>query len=60
MKLKQIALDILTIIIAFEYVGVTVMCVMYPSWAALIVNIVSAVACVMVVHQAYFYKYRPR
>jgi hypothetical protein len=60
MKLKQTMLDVIAIIITFEYAGVTAMCVMHPSWAALIVNIVCAIACVMVVHQAYFYKYRPR
>lgn len=58
MKSKQILLNVLAAVVVFEYIGVTVACVMHPSWGALVMNIACAVACVVTVHSAYFYKYR--
>lgn len=60
MKLKQRILNIAAFIITLEYLGVTVMCAAHPSWGALILTIISAIACVIIIHQAYFYKYRSR
>jgi hypothetical protein len=57
MKAKQILLNLLTVIIAFEYIGISVLCIMYPSWSGLILNIISAVVVVITFNKAYFYKY---
>jgi hypothetical protein len=58
MKAKQILLNVLTVIIAFEYIGISVLCIMYPSWSGLILNIMSAVVVVITFNKAYFYKYK--
>jgi hypothetical protein len=58
MKAKQILLNVLTVIIAFEYIGISVLCIMYPSWSGLILNIMSAVVVVIMFNKAYFYKYK--
>jgi hypothetical protein len=58
MKSKQTLLNVLAAVITFEYIGITVACVMYPSWKALIMNIACAITCVITVHSAYFYKYK--
>jgi hypothetical protein len=57
MKLKQVLLNMLAIVIAFEYIGISVLCIMYPSWSGLILNIMSAVVVVITFNKAYFYKY---
>lgn len=58
MKSKQILLNVLAAAIMFEYIGVTVACVMHPSWGALVINIAWATAFVVVFNKAYFYKYK--
>jgi hypothetical protein len=58
MKAKQILLNVLTVIIAFEYIGISALCVMHPSWSGLVVFIISAIAFVMMFNKAYFYKYK--
>ena len=58
MKLKQILLNMLTIIMVFEYVGISILCIKYPSWGGLILGIMSAVGLVVVFNKAYFYKYK--
>jgi integral membrane sensor domain MASE1 len=60
MKLKQILLNALTVVIAFEYIGSNILAIMYPSWGGLVIGIMSAVAFVMVFNKAHFYKYRSR
>ena len=58
MKSKQTLLNVLAAVIAFEYIGVTVACIMHPSWGALVINIVTAIVFVAVFTKAYFYKYK--
>jgi hypothetical protein len=58
MKLKQILLNVLTIIMAFEYVGVSVLIIKHPSWGGLVLFIISAIALVVMFNKAYFYKYK--
>jgi len=58
MKLKQILLNVLTIIMAFEYIGVSILCIKHQSWGGLVLFIISAIAFVMVFNKAYFYKYK--
>jgi hypothetical protein len=60
MKSKQLLLNALTVIIAFEYVGVSALCIMYPSWGGLVIITVSAIAFVIMFNKAYFYKYQSR
>jgi short-subunit dehydrogenase len=57
MKLKQILLNVLAVIMAFEYIGSNILAIMYPSWAGLVVGIMSAIAFIMVFNKAHFYKY---
>jgi len=58
MKLKQTLLNILTAIMAFEYIGSNILAIMYPSWAGLVVGVMSAIAFIMVFNKAHFYKYK--
>lgn len=60
MKSKQILLNILTAIMAFEFIGISMLCIKYPSWGGLVVITVSAIAFVMVFNKAHFYKYQSR
>jgi hypothetical protein len=57
MKLKQILLNALTVVMAFEFIGYDILVIMYPSWGGLVLSIMSAIAFVMVFNKAHFYKY---
>ena len=57
MKLKQILLNMLAVIMAFEFIGISVLCIKYPSWGGLWFVIVSAIVFVMAFNKAHFYKY---
>ena len=58
MKSKQILLNVLAVVMAFEYIGISVLCIMDPSWGGLFLSVMSAIAFVVVFDRAYFYKYR--
>jgi len=58
MKSKQILLNILAAVIAFEFIGISILCIKHPSWAGIVIITVSAIACVMTFNKAYFYKYK--
>ena len=57
MKLKQVLLNILAIIMAFEFIGTSILCIKYPNWGGLVVITVSAIAFVIAFNKAFFYKY---
>jgi len=57
MKSKQILLNVLAAVIAFEFIGISILCIKYPNWSGLILNIMSAVVVVITFNKAYFYKY---
>jgi hypothetical protein len=58
MKAKQILLNMLAVVMAFEFIGISVLCIKYPSWGGLVVITASAIAFVMVFNKAHFYKYK--
>ena len=58
MKSKQILLNVLAVVMAFEYIGVNMACVVDPSWGGLFLSVMSAMAFVVVFDKAYFYKYK--
>ena len=58
MKSKQILLNVLAVVMTFEYVGSNILAIMYPSWAGLVIGIMSAIAFIMVFNKAHFYKYK--
>jgi short-subunit dehydrogenase len=58
MKLKQILLNVLAVVMTFEYVGSNILAIMYPSWAGLVIGVMSAIAFIMVFNKAHFYKYK--
>lgn len=60
MKLKQILLNVLAIVMTFEFIGISILCIKHPSWAGIVIITVSAIACVMTFNKAYFYKYEYR
>jgi hypothetical protein len=60
MKSKQILLNILAVVMAFEFIGISMLCIKYPSWGGLVVITVSAIAFVMTFNKAHFYKYQSR
>jgi len=57
MKLKQVLLNMLAIIMAFEFIGISILCIKYPNWGGLVVITVSAIAFVIAFNKAFFYKY---
>jgi len=57
MKLKQVLLNMLAIVMAFEFIGTSILCIKYPSWGGLVVITVSAIAFVIAFNKAFFYKY---
>ena len=58
MKSKQILLNVLAVIMAFEFIGISVLCIKHQSLGSLVVFIISAIAFVIVFNKAYFYKYK--
>jgi len=58
MKSKQILLNVLAVIMTFEYIGSNILVIMYPSWGGLVLSIMSAIAFIMVFNKAHFYKYK--
>jgi hypothetical protein len=57
MKSKQILLNVLAAVIAFEFIGISILCIKYPNWGGLVVINVSAIAFVIAFNKAFFYKY---
>ena len=57
MKLKQVLLNMLAIVMAFEFIGTSILCIKYPNWGGLVVITVSAIAFVIAFNKAFFYKY---
>jgi len=57
MKSKQILLNVLAVVMTFEYIGSNILAIMYPSWAGLVIGVMSAIAFIMVFNKAHFYKY---
>lgn len=57
MKLKQVLLNMLAVIMAFEFIGISMLCIKYPNWGGIVVITVSAIAFVMAFNKAHFYKY---
>jgi hypothetical protein len=47
----------LAVVMAFEFIGISVLCIKYPNWGGLVVITVSAIVFVMVFNKAHFYKY---
>jgi uncharacterized membrane protein len=60
MKAKQILLNVLAVVMAFEFIGISMLCMKHPSWGGLWFVIVSAMVFVMVFNKAHFYKYQSR
>ena len=60
MKSKQILLNILAVVMAFEFIGISMLCIKYPNWGGLVIITVSAIAFVMAFNKAHFYKYQSR
>lgn len=58
MKPKQILLNVLAVIMAFEYIGSNILALRNPSWGGLVLGVISAIAFVIVFNKAYFYKYK--
>ena len=58
MKLMQILLNVLAVVMAFEFIGTSILCIKYPSWGGIVVITLSAIAFIVAFNKAYFYKYR--
>ena len=58
MKLKQVLLNMLAVIMAFEFIGISMLCIKYPNWGGIVVITVSAIAFVVAFNKAHFYMYK--